>query len=52
MTIILAIILALLLVGVAPIWPHSTRWGSYPSIGVGTLLVILVIYLILNRTGV
>jgi uncharacterized membrane protein len=49
MTLILAVILALLLVGVAPVWPHSVHWGYYPSGGVGLLLGVLVIYLILQR---
>jgi len=49
MTLILAIVLAFLLIGSAPVWPHSVHWGYYPSGGVGLLLVILVIYLILKR---
>jgi len=49
MTLILAIILALLLVGTVPIWPHSVHWGYYPSGGVGLLLTVLVIYLVLQR---
>ena len=49
MTLILAIILALLFVGTVPVWPHSVNWGYYPSSGVGLLLGILVIYLILKR---
>ncbi len=49
MTLVLAIILALLLVGTVPVWPHSIHWGYYPSSGVGVLLAILVIYIILRR---
>ncbi len=49
MTFILAIIIALLLVGVAPVWPHSVHWGYYPSGGLGLLLVVLAIYLVLQR---
>jgi hypothetical protein len=49
MTLIVAILLAILFVGTVPVWPHSIRWGYYPSGGVGLLLVILVIYLILQR---
>jgi len=49
MTLILAIILAFLLVGTAPVWPHSVNWGYYPSGGLGLLLAVLVIYLILQR---
>jgi len=49
MTLILAIILAFLLVGTAPVWPHSVSWGYYPSGGVGLLLVVLVIYIVLRK---
>ncbi len=50
MTLILAIILAFLLVGTVPVWPHSLHWGYYPSSGLGLLLAILIIYIILKRT--
>lgn len=49
MTLILAIILAFLLIGTVPVWPHSIHWGYYPSGGFGFLLAILIIYLILKR---
>jgi Protein of unknown function (DUF3309) len=49
MTLILAIILAFLLVGTAPVWPHSVHWGYYPSGGFGLLLAILLIYAVLQR---
>ncbi len=48
MTLILAIVLALLLVGTAPVWPHSVHWGYYPSGTVGLLLAVVVIYLVLG----
>lgn len=46
MTLLLAIVLALLLVGTAPIWPHSAHWGYYPSGGIGLLFTVFAIYLI------
>ncbi len=49
MTLIFAIILAFLLIGTAPVWPHSVDWGYYPSSGAGILLAVLVIYLVLKR---
>jgi hypothetical protein len=49
MALVIAIILALLLVGTVPVWPHSVSWGYYPSSGVGLLLSILLIYLVLKR---
>jgi len=49
MALILAIIIALLLVGTVPIWPHSIHWGYYPSGSFGLVLTILIIYIILKR---
>ena len=46
---ILIVILALALLGALPRWPHSRRWGYYPSGGVGLVLLIIVILLILGR---
>jgi len=47
--IILIIILLLMLVGVLPMWPHSSRWGYYPSGGFGLVLVIVLVLLLLER---
>jgi len=46
---ILIIVLLLMLIGVLPTWPHSRRWGYYPSSGLGLILVILVVLLLLGR---
>ena len=46
---ILIVLLVLVLVGVLPTWPHSKKWGYYPSGGVGLVLLILVILLLLGR---
>ena len=43
---ILLIILILILLGVLPTWPYSRNWGYYPSGGIGTLLLILIILLL------
>lgn len=45
---IILIILILLLLGVAPTWPHSRNWGYGPS---GLLTVVVVILLILLLMG-
>lgn len=45
---LLVIILLLLLIGALPRWPYSKSWGYYPSGGIGTLLVILIILLLLR----
>jgi hypothetical protein len=49
MVTILIVLLVLVLVGILPTWPHSKKWGYYPSGGVGLVLLILVILLLLGR---
>ena len=49
MGLVLLVILILLLVGALPTWPHSRSWGYYPSGGLGTLLIIVVILMVLGR---
>jgi len=46
---ILIVILILVLVGALPTWPHSRRWGYYPSGGFGLILLILIILLLMGR---
>ena len=46
---LLLIILILFLVGALPAWPHSREWGYYPSGGLGTLLIILIILMFMGR---
>jgi len=49
MVTILIVILVLVLVGILPTWPHSKKWGYYPSGGVGLVILILVILLLMGR---
>jgi hypothetical protein len=46
---ILIVILILVLVGALPTWPHSKKWGYYPSGGIGLVLLIVLILLLLGR---
>jgi Protein of unknown function (DUF3309) len=46
---ILIIILFLLLLGALPTWPYSAGWGYYPSGGLGLLLIIVLVFLLLDR---
>ena len=48
MRLILLIIVILLLIGSLPTWPYSSGWGYYPSGGLGTILIILVILAIVG----
>jgi len=45
---ILIVILILMLIGAFPAWPHSRKWGYYPSGGLGLILIILLILLLLG----
>jgi len=44
---LLVIVLLLLLVGALPAWPHSRSWGYYPSGGLGTILLIVLVLILL-----
>ena len=44
---LILIILILLLIGALPAWPYSTQWGYYPSGGLGTVfLIVLILWLL------
>jgi len=45
---ILIVILILMLIGAFPAWPHSRKWGYYPSGGLGLILIILLVLLLLG----
>lgn len=47
-SILLLILLLILLVGALSSWPYSRTWGYYPSGGVGTILIIILILLFLG----
>ncbi|AUT66803.1 DUF3309 family protein [Paraburkholderia hospita] len=49
LSILLIVILALLLMGAMPTWPHSRSWGYMPSGLLGVLLVVVLILLLLGR---
>jgi len=46
---ILLVILVLALIGALPTWPYSSNWGYYPSGGLGTVVVVLLILLVLGK---
>ncbi|HXM32595.1 MAG TPA: DUF3309 family protein [Chthoniobacterales bacterium] len=45
---VILVLLILLLIGALPTWPHSARWGYYPSGGLGTILLIILILWLLG----
>jgi hypothetical protein len=46
---IIIVILLLMLVGILPMWPHSRRFGYYPSGGLGLILVVVVVLLLVGH---
>ncbi|MGB3809339.1 MAG: DUF3309 family protein [Parvibaculum sp.] len=48
MHLLLLILLIVLVVGALPTWPYSSSWGYYPSGGIGTILIILLVLLLLG----
>ncbi len=48
MRLLILILLILLVVGALPTWPYSAGWGYYPSGGLGTVLIVLLILVVLG----
>jgi len=46
---ILLVILILALLGALPTWPYSRGWGYYPTGGLGTVVVVLLILVLLGK---
>ena len=46
---VLLIVLILLLLGSAPLWPYSASWGYGPSGGLGLVLLIVLILILVGR---
>ena len=46
---ILTIVLVLALFGSLPTWPHSRKWGYYPSGGISLIVLILLILFLMGR---
>ena len=45
---LILIILFVLMFAAIPSWPYSRGWGYYPSGGLGTILVIVIILMLLG----
>ena len=45
---ILLVVLILLLIGALPAWPHSARWGYFPSGGLGTVLIVVLVLMFIG----
>lgn len=49
---LILIILVVLILAAAPAWPYSRGWGYYPSSGLGTILLIMVLLMLLGYVHV
>jgi hypothetical protein len=49
LSILLVILLVLLLLGAAPVWPYSRSYGWGPSSVVGILVIVLLVLLLTGR---
>lgn len=49
MRLVLLVLLILLLLGAAPVWPYSANWGYYPSGGLGLILIVVLIVALAGR---
>ncbi len=48
MRLIVLVIIVILIVGALPAWPYSAGWGYYPSGGLGSILILLLILALLG----
>ena len=49
LSLVLLIVLVLLVIGALPHWPYSAGWGYYPSGGLGTILVIVLVLMLIGQ---
>lgn len=47
MSTVLLIVLLLLMIGVLPAWPRTRNWGYGPSTGLGSLIIVVLVFLLL-----
>lgn len=47
--IVLLVLVILMLIGALPAWPHSRKWGYYPTGGLGLVALILLILILLGK---
>ena len=46
---LMLIVLILMMIGVAPAWPHSRGWGDGPSGGLGLIVLLLPTLVLTGR---
>jgi hypothetical protein len=45
---LMLLLLLVIVLAIMPAWPYSRGWGYYPSGGLGTVLIILVVLMLLG----
>jgi len=45
---LLLLLLLILILAAVPAWPYSRGWGYYPSGGLGTILLIVIVLMLLG----
>ena len=46
---LLLLVILILVIASLPTWPYSGNWGYYPSGGLGTILLIVLILMLLGQ---
>ncbi len=49
MSLLLLFVILFVVLAALPVYPYSRSWGYYPSGGLGTLFVILLLLMLLGR---
>lgn len=49
LSLVVLVLLFVLLLGSLPSWPYSRGWGYYPSSTLGTLLLIVLVLVLLDK---
>ena len=47
-SLLVLLVLLVLVLGVAPTWPHSRSWGYWPASTLGVILAIVLIFALLR----
>jgi Protein of unknown function (DUF3309) len=47
-SLLILVVLVILVIGVAPSWPHSRKWGYAPSGTIGAILIVILILALLR----
>lgn len=49
LSLLLLIVIAMLLIGALPAWPHSRGWGYFPAGTLGTVLLVVILLAVMGR---